>query len=297
MQNVSIIVKSKQAIFCTILSALIFGITPLFVKLIYQAGMDVMSVTFYRGLLPSAFLFMIGKIKKENFKISLEHLFSIVITGVFGNTLTSVFLNSSYLYLDIGTAKMLHFMYPFMVSLLCVFFFNEKMSRKRIGALSVALLGLLCFMQLDSKGSIIGIFLAILSSLTYAFYMVMIGKKRLNRISPTVLTFYLSLVMIVTSLAFSVFSGGIDIPETKEVWIHLLIFTLSSQILGVIFLQIGIQKLGAVESSIISLLEPLVSIIAGFLFLQERISVLEFIGSLIIIGSIFIFISKEKSRE
>jgi len=289
-------VRNKQAVFCTILSALIFGITPLFVKYIYQSGLGVIDVTFYRGLIPLIFLYVMGRIKKESFKISSEHLFSIVIIGVFGNTLTSVFLNSSYLYLDIGTAKMLHFMYPFMVSILCVFLFNERLSRKRMVALCIALSGLLCFMQFNSKGNIIGIILAIFSSLTYAFYMVMVGKKRLNKISPTVLTFYLSLVMIITSLLFSIFTGGIGIPKTKEVWVNLLIFTLSSQILGVIFLQIGIQKLGAVESSIISLLEPLASVVTGFLFLNERISRLELVGSMILISSIFIFISKEKSR-
>ena len=288
--------RNKQAVFCTILSALIFGITPLFVKYIYQSGLGVIDVTFYRGLIPLIFLYVMGRIKKESFKISSEHLFSIVIIGVFGNTLTSVFLNSSYLYLDIGTAKMLHFMYPFMVSILCVFLFNERLSRKRMVALCIALSGLLCFMQFNSKGNIIGIILAIFSSLTYAFYMVMVGKKRLNKISPTVLTFYLSLVMIITSLLFSIFTGGIGIPKTKEVWVNLLIFTLSSQILGVIFLQIGIQKLGAVESSIISLLEPLASVVTGFLFLNERISRLELVGSMILISSIFIFISKEKSR-
>ena len=288
--------RNKQAVFCTILSALIFGITPLLVKYIYQSGLGVIDVTFYRGLIPLIFLYVMGRIKKESFKISSEHLFSIVIIGVFGNTLTSVFLNSSYLYLDIGTAKMLHFMYPFMVSILCVFLFNERLSRKRMVALCIALSGLLCFMQFNSKGNIIGIILAIFSSLTYAFYMVMVGKKRLNKISPTVLTFYLSLVMIITSLLFSIFTGGIGIPKTKEVWVNLLIFTLSSQILGVIFLQIGIQKLGAVESSIISLLEPLASVVTGFLFLNERISRLELVGSMILISSIFIFISKEKSR-
>ena len=288
--------RNKQAVSCTILSALIFGITPLLVKYIYQSGLGVIDVTFYRGLIPLIFLYVMGRIKKESFKISSEHLFSIVIIGVFGNTLTSVFLNSSYLYLDIGTAKMLHFMYPFMVSILCVFLFNERLSRKRMVALCIALSGLLCFMQFDSKGNIIGIILAIFSSLTYAFYMVMVGKKRLNKISPTVLTFYLSLVMIITSLLFSIFTGGIGIPKTKEVWVNLLIFTLSSQILGVIFLQIGIQKLGAVESSIISLLEPLASVVTGVLFLNERISGLELVGSMILICSIFIFISKEKSR-
>ena len=107
-----------KGILYTVLSAVLFGITPLITTAVYGYGANSMTVVFYRSLFVIPMLAVIMKARGISFTISVRDLRNTGIIAVFGSGLTTILLFSSYTYIDVGCATTLHFLYPVFVSLL-----------------------------------------------------------------------------------------------------------------------------------------------------------------------------------
>ena len=149
-----------KGILYTVLSAVLFGITPLITRAVYGYGANSMTVVFYRSLFVIPMLAAIMKGRHISFSISAHDLRNTGIIAIFGSGLTTILLFTSYSYIDVGCATTLHFLYPVFVSLLCFAVYHEILSRRKLTAPSLALLGALCFFRSEQfrqhAGSVIG---------------------------------------------------------------------------------------------------------------------------------------------
>ncbi len=280
--------KSK-GILAVIISATIFGSMPLMAKVVYEAGGNAISLTFYRFLLILPFLyFFIKKNENETLKITKEELKKITFVGTLGYGATALLLYLSYNYIPSGMATTIHFIYPVFVILGCILFFKEKPSIIKIIAVILCLLGILMFY--DGKGDInfTGVFLAFASSITFAFYTVYLDKSGLKKMSTIKLTFYLCLIASIMMFVFSIVTKTFTINMKPIGWFMALFLSLSVG-LGVNFFQIGIKIVGPQSTSILSTFEPITSVIIGVLILNEDFGLRTIIGTgLILIAVIMI---------
>ncbi len=114
----------------SVMSAVIFGFTPLIAKSIYGFGFSFYSVAFGRFLIGSLYLFIIVKLQhKHKILLPPKQLFHILIISVF-YALMITFLYSSYEYIDSSTATTLHFSYPVFVILTAALLFRKKTERQ-----------------------------------------------------------------------------------------------------------------------------------------------------------------------
>ena len=179
-----------KGIALVILSAVIYGGTPSMVKYTYAHGSNPVMMTMFRSLLPLPIILMILLIKKIPVKIPAKMLGKISVIALAGSTATTIMLNMSYHYIPVGMATTLHFVYPTFVSLLCFFFYKERIDRAKILALFISSAGILCFFQGGAGGSLAGILLALSSGLTYAFYMVAVDQWGMKDMHPMVFSLY-----------------------------------------------------------------------------------------------------------
>lgn len=114
--------KSK-GIFLTILSAIIFGFTPIIAKITYDLGSNGITLAFLRHAMVIPILYGIIKLQKVSLHITKTQLKNILLVGIFGSGLAILTLYSSYSYISVGSATVLHFLYPMFVSLLSLVFF------------------------------------------------------------------------------------------------------------------------------------------------------------------------------
>ncbi len=119
-----------------ICSALLFGISPAIAKLAYEGGSNPVTMTFTRALFAIFF-------------------------GAFG---TTILLYSSYAYIGVGTATVLHYVFPVLVMLGGLLFFKEKLLWWKVLALAFGFLGVLSFIGERGQHDPRGILLALLSS-------------------------------------------------------------------------------------------------------------------------------------
>lgn len=275
----------------TALSAIIFGLMPLFTKIIIARGATSLTIPFFRVFYVTIVLFFVLKIKKIDLRLEKRDWLSVILTSVFGSGLTIIILNESYNYVDTGIATSLHFLYPLFVAILCCFFYGEKIKKKQIISLSFALVGIICFMS-KGNGSLFGYFLAIASGLTYAFYLVKMDKTGLVKMNALKLSFYLALFTTIEIFTINLFMQEVVFKLDAIAYGLLLVLALSSSFLATVLLQKGVLLLGSTRASFICLLEPVTSMIVGILFLGEALTLNKGLGGLTIIISLIIFLQE-----
>lgn len=271
--------------FLTILSAVIFGFTPSLAKITYSMGSNGIMMAFLRHLFVIPILYMIIRIKKLPYKITLHQLKNICLVGIIGNAITVAMLYTSYSYIQVGSATVLHFLYPMFVSLICFFYYKESLSNAVKVCLGVASFGILFFIELGGS-SFLGLFLALFSGMTFAYYMVGIEKLGLQTLNPYVLNFYFALVIAATLLVIGLVSGQLVFCLPLKAYGYSFLIAILASIVGIICLQQGVRYLGAATAAILSMFEPVTSVIFGFLLLHEQLTIIKLIGCVLILGAI-----------
>lgn len=269
----------------TILSALLFGVTPVLATLSYQLGSNAVTLTFYRNLMVTPILFMILLIRKTELRVTKKQFLEILAVGILGRGVTTLMLYSAYSYIGISTSTTLHFLYPVFVALICRIFYREKLGMIRLVALACAVVGVFLFMERGEQFALSGMLLAAGSGLTYAIYMVGVDKLGLKEIDPFKLSFYMAAAVAAAMLLYD-FPGGkiVFILPMKAFW-YTFILAVSTSFFAVALLQIGIKYLSATTAALFSLFEPICGSLTGTFFLNEPMTMSKVAGSVIILSA------------
>ncbi|MEF9961933.1 MAG: DMT family transporter [Erysipelotrichaceae bacterium] len=288
--------KSKGMIY-TICSAILFGMAPLLAMKVYDLGGTPITVVFLRSFLIIPILYVLMKKDKQVFKVTRHDLKNIALIAILGSGLTTIMLFTSYQYIDVGTATTLHFLYPIFVAVLCIVVYHEKLDKFKTIALIIAIAGILCFIDFNNHGSILGIFLALASSFTYAFYMVELEKKKLTGMNPYKLSLYIALFVALETIVYSLFVPSMFLILPIQAYGYIFLIAICTSFLGVILLQKGIAYLGSTTASIFCLFEPITSIVTGVLFLNEKLTFIKVLGCVIILSAVVILVYANKRRS
>jgi drug/metabolite transporter (DMT)-like permease len=167
-------------------------------------------------------------------------------------------------------ATTLHFLYPLLV--VC---WRALADRKRPGVLKLAglvlgLAGVVCL--LEPGGEVLhptGAALALLSSVFFAAYMLILQKENHHPLPLYQLTSVISLTGVAVCGAAGAALGKITFALTPEAWGYAAACALLVSIGGSALLQAGVRRVGDANASIYSLLEPITSILFGMLLLGE----------------------------
>ena len=285
--------RKNYGVLATLLSAFIFGFTPILAKWTYLGGSNAISLTFYRSFMALPVLYVILNSRGVSLKITKKEVMHLLIVGGLGQTLTTLTLYASYNHLSVGMATTLHFIYPIFVVLVGVLYYHESWSPAKIIAIGLAIFGMLTFIDQTGDISFIGVFLAFLSGVTYAFYILYIDKSGLKQMDPFKLTFYLSLVVSICVFIYGISTQTLAFSLTPWSWFLTLMVALLVTVGAVALLQIGIRLIGSTKASILCLAEPITSVVCGVVLLNEQLSIMKLIGCAFILLSSY-SITKDK---
>ena len=270
-----------------LLSGVLYGITPLITMFLYNGGLNTITVNFFRYLFVIPIILILSVFKRQSLKIKKDDLFKMIFKVAIASIATNLLLAGSYNYINTGTATSLHFLYPVIVIMICVFLYHEKMSKAILSAVILVIIAMGLFIISNIDGDMIGILMAALSSVTYAIYILQIERTRSNRLPPLVFSLYLSLITCISMIIVSFFIEPINIKITVGqvlLFIALGIVTL----LAVSLFQFGSKKLGSKLCALLSLSEPITSVVVGIIFLNEALLFNKVLGSILIIIAIMI---------
>ncbi|MCL2508074.1 MAG: DMT family transporter [Oscillospiraceae bacterium] len=273
------------------ISAILFGFLPILCKQVLNNGLDAQSLVLIRYGMACVMLGIVMLCSKISFKITKKQVVSFIIFGIIGGSVTSTLLSASYTYMYAGIATMFHSSYPIFVSLIMAVFFREKLSWKAALAVALAVGGMALMADRHGSYSLIGILLTVTSGVTLAIYIVSTKKSSYGTLHPIKIVFYICAVSTVTSLCVKLaVSGSVALPSAPADWVRMALIALLCTVVAHSLLAYGVQKLGATTGSVINMLDPFVSLVAGAFMIGEVPSAMAVAGCVLVFAAIFMIV-------
>lgn len=282
------------------LGAALWGVIGLFVDELSRAGFSSLQIVTLRVVSASVMLILFVAVKNPDLlKIEIRDSFSFIGTGIF----SIVFFNWCYFTaieeVSLSIAVILLYTGPAFVVILSRIFFNEPMSARKIGALTITLLGCTLVIQVLPIGadhiSWYGMLVGLGSGFGYALYSIF-GKHALKKYHPlTVITYtfvFASVVMLPTS---GLTISAQDLQST-HVWMQILGLGFFPTALAYFLYTTGLSLVESGRASIAATVEPVVATLLGVLVFNEVLTLYQIVGILLILAAV-ILVQFKKNRQ
>ena len=275
-----------------LVSAVSFGLMPIFARFAYGSGVDVQELLFLRFLL--AFLLM-GIFLKWSGRGSIpsrNYLLVLLALGGIGYFLQSIFYFTALLYIPVSVAALVLYTYPAFVMAGSLILGLEKLSISIVLSLFLALVGLTLVSNPILNVAASGISIGLGAALTYTAY-ILVSTRVLKRVSGETGSFY---VMGAASLSFAVsglLTNNLHFAWNLEAWIWVLTISVICTFLAITTFFQGLKIIGPSRTSILSTVELVTSVLAASVIFNDFLSGTQLIGgSLILLAAILAALNK-----
>lgn len=286
-------------VICVAGTAVFLGILPTIQKQLMLDGLPLNSLMFFTNLTITLVCLLVAVIRKHSLKARKIQILQGVLAGIFGMLLTAVLLNTSYLYLPVGTTIMLNFLYPTIVCVIMGTIFKAGFTKLQFGAIAASILGMAFLTGAGGKMPLPGILTAVASAFTYGIYLVANEKGPVNELPIEVKLFYISLPATAWFLVWAPVTNTLKTPTTGFLgWLMLIGGSGLFMVCGYFLMIYGISKLGASTAAFVSMLEPIVSVVFGTIWFKDPVTIgIVAGGCLVMTGILLITIDGYKKGE
>ena len=263
--------KLKEGISDLIISSFLWGTIGIAVQLGYTAGANPFQIVMVRSLVSSIFILPLIKIRRI-----LD--FQSILLGIVAITFYETYVYTiSYL----GASLSAVFLYtaPIWVLLASYLSRSEKITlRKTIASITVFVGVYLMYL---SNISLTDLYLGLASGLTYALLIIQSRRLQFKGKRDVEIIASQSLWSFPFSLLFLIFDNYF-VLTSLYVGIYLAVF---ATLIPYYFFYRGMRKSDSITATVISTLEPVFTIILAFIILHQVLTLLQILGSIIIILS------------
>ncbi len=276
----------KKAFLKYISALLLFGMNGIVAS---HIALNSYEIVFMRTLIGSVLLivlFLLGKGKfhiKENKKDTVF----IVASGMAMGT-SWMFLYEAYQQIGVSLASLLYYCGPVIVMILSPIIFHEKLTFPKVAGFLIVLVGILLVNgnATENNNNFFGIFCATMSAIMY-FFMVTFNKKSTN-ISGTENSVIQLVVSFLTVASFIGIKQGFAIDVAANDWIWIFILGIVNTGIGCYLYFSPLSKLPVQTVAVCGYLEPLSAVVFATVLLGEKMTLVQVIGAVCIIGGAMI---------
>ena len=287
----------RKGVFAVIAASFLYGIMPMLMKQVIITGLPDGRAVFYRMFFAAIAAFVRVILTGNRFKIEAGQILALAFFGTLGYGMTSALTAASYRYIPTGLATMFQFTYPLFVTVVMTLVFREKLNPLKIISCLRALGGLGLLADFSAL-SPLGIGLATFSGVTYGLYIIASRKSPFRPLPGIVIVFYACFFSAVFCGARAGITGSLKVLPGPKALVLLLIIAVFCSVASRFLLNMGIRDLGASTASVLNMLEPVVSVVAGALIYKEVMGLKGLIGcALVIISGLAVALSGSGEEE
>lgn len=299
------------------LSATGFGAMAIFARYAYAAGADAISILLLRFVTAGGLLLLVVLHRRLRWPRAAV-LLKLAALGGIGYVGMSWCYFAALDYVPASLVALLLYAYPSIVMLLAALFLNEHITRRKLGALllcgcgTILIIGptlkLAAGVPVSQLASITGVVLGLAAALIYAIYIVS-GTKVTRDVDPIMTTTVVCLAAgaVLALLVLIRAANGIPLhlPSLRSDmrvgllgWGGILGVALISTVVAVIAFFAGLKRLGASRASMLSTLEPVVTVALASWLLNESLAGWQWVGAILTLsGVLWLAADREKSDE
>lgn len=290
--------KSYWGSFLVLLSALGFGVMPIFALFAYRDGMNTITLLTFRFLISAVFLFIYIFLKGIKIHITKTYLISVFILGGVFYTFMSFGYFTGIKYISPSLGVLLLYTYPFFVSILSFIFEGQKPSFRNMLSMVVSILGLvLVLYQGMAASSTFGITIILFAALVYSCYIIY-GNRVVRQHSSIITSAFVAMFSALGLGSYGIITGSIGLKFTPTIWISILGLSFFSTIMAILAFFKGLEIVGSTRAAIISMVEPIFTILLTTIFFSQGLTPLQWVGAIAVLGgSMYAAIEKEAVEE
>ena len=276
-------------LFILVLGALMIAFSPIFVRI---SDVDPIMTAFYRMVLSFPFFLIFSSmsvIEKIKFPTFKNQYFIFILAGIFFS-LDLICWHWSITLTTVSKATFLSNLAPVVVIIFAFFILKEKFSKFFVIALIFSMGGMTLLLGESfqfNKTEFLGDILGVLTAVWYGCYIVSISQLRKKYNSTSVMFIsgiFTALILILVSFTFE----QQLVPQTLSSIIAIFLLAFICQFMGQSFITYSLAFLPASSSSLTLLIQPIAATILGYLFFQEKLTIVQFFGSLLILIGIYL---------
>ena len=274
-----------------LLGAVLWGIMGLWTRGLMAGGLSSYSVALIRNFGGMLMLLVIfGISDRQVFRVKKEHLKYFFGTGIISVLLFSACYFSCQRICSLAVASVLLYTAPAFVVLMSTIFWREPLTKRKVAALLMTLLGCCMVCGVFAGGlsvSLLGFLLGLGAGFFYALYSIFgrYALKLYNSITVIVWTFIFAGIGSLVFLHPAEMAVALAQPK---MCLQMLGLVGISTVLPYIFYTRGLSRVEAGKASIMASLEPVVASLTGVLFFGESLNILTVGGILCIIAGVYI---------
>lgn len=276
---------------CGVAAAVFYGTNPLGAMNLYHDGITAYTTLFFRFGIAAVMLAVMILVQRRSFALTRRELLTLIPLGILMGT-SSATLYISFNHMDVGIASTLLFVYPVMVAVIMAAFFREKVTAATVISILLSLAGISLLNKSGdgSSLSILGVTLVMLSSLSYAIYIVVVNKSNL-RLSSVKLTFYVLLFGLIPILGVTFATGGtLQMLVTPRQWIYATQLALMPTVLSLVLMVVAVHDIGSTPTAILGAIEPITAVAIGVVCFGEAFTPQLAAGIVLILTAVLLII-------
>jgi len=269
------------------LSASAFGAMAIFARYATAAGADVYGLLTVRFSLAAVALALV--VRGRGIRLPSWHrVLALAAMGGIGYVGQSFCFFTALNHAQASLVALLLYLYPLFVTILAAIFLKERMTTATVIALVLCSVGAGLTVG-GGQGSPLGIALGLAAAAIYSVYII-IGARvtaGINAIATTtVICTAAAIVYGTISLLRTLAGAPPQFPGSVGGWMAMLAIALLSTVLAILTFFAGLQRLGAAQASMLSTLEPVVTVALAAVLLGEQISGAQALGGGLILAGV-----------
>lgn len=290
--------KGALLVMCAGLS---WGTMGLLGKIIYSTtNIGPISLALYRLFFAIPIFAALTIINGYDVSLTRREVVLFAAFGFCGLTVFEALYFTSFAYTTVQHAAALLYTAPAFVALLSWFILKEHLTRRKLVAVVLSVLGAFLVMGIVRGESLfasktqIGDWLALGSGLAYSSWYIfgkILGKNREPAVTSLIALSFGALFL----LPLTVGMEGIRVPNSPLAWGLLALVGLIPSTLAYLFYLGGLKLIDATKASVFAIVEPLSAAVLAFVFFHEILSYDSLLGFILIISSILL-VSRHKDH-
>lgn len=271
---------SASGIALIVVSACAFGAMAIFARFAYASGANVTGVLSARFAIAGLLLAAIMGATRRPWPRGRPLAVAIGM-GAFGYVGQAVCFFAALNHASAGLVALLLYTYPTLVVLLSAAFLGERLTAAKVALLVASFAGL-ALMLGGGRGTPTGIALALTAAAFYSVY-ILVGARELKDTDALASTTVVCLSAAVVLALASVFTEP-RFPGAAWGWAAAGAIALVSTVIAILAFFAGLKRVGPAVASIVSTLEPVMTVALAWIVLGETLSAAQLAGGALVLG-------------
>jgi drug/metabolite transporter (DMT)-like permease len=254
--------------------------------------MPPMLLAFFRYLFAFITLFIFFIIFEKDKKLNKQDYKHLILSSGIGIFIYFIGEYNALNYISASTASIIVSLLPMFMLVTNFFVFKDKITLFKVGVILLTLVGVVMVVQADFRAmfneSLIGYSFMVMGVAAWVVYSLSTVKMRKNNSNIKVITYQSGFALILFA-PFAVSNLNIVTQLDFNLWTNIIYLGVFASGLAFYLYVYSLKVLGTLPVSIFGNTVPVVTVITGFIFLQETLTLIQLLGGSIIVITLLVY--------